>query len=362
MKLMESGKHIIAPASDKEIIFCIKNTGELERKISIVPIGQGSTLRGKEIENRGSHIFLSSRNMKNVIELARENLTITVQSGITLHEIDEIVEPEGLVLVRSPLLRPDRTIGGVVAEGTYFNKEFNQCILGLKAILPNGDIIKTGGKTVKNASGYDLKSIFIGSRGILGFISEITLKLQPVKSHKELIVCCIPICELPNLLKLIYPFKHYFTFLIIDNVDFVSEGSNNKTCKISVVYEGSQEAVHYLRDFLVDKLTKNDTPIIHTNKDIIKNALNKLHENSAQFDEYITINEMEVVQTLGPEMPAFIYDVKARYLRVFKKGEKMPRILNSATAKLLEQYTFHSTYLQIKKKIDPDMLFGINTK
>jgi glycolate oxidase FAD binding subunit len=116
-----------------------------------------------------------------------DNLTLAAESGITLNEVQKRLakEGKGYFLPLDPSYTDKATLGGIVATNSSGPKRLlygtaRDLIIGTKAIFPNGDVVISGGKTVKNVSGYDMCKLLIGSYGTLGIICEMTFKLLPL--------------------------------------------------------------------------------------------------------------------------------------------------------------------------------------
>ena len=143
----------------------------------------------------GTHQFLGNlpSRVDIVLDLAKYNrvldfqpadLTVTVESGITLSALKEVVSSsEKLVPIESPV--SDRaTIGGILSTGRSGSLRYTyglpkDWVIGSRIVSANGDVSKSGGKVVKNVTGYDLNKLYCGSLGTLGVISEVTFKLAP---------------------------------------------------------------------------------------------------------------------------------------------------------------------------------------
>lgn len=133
---------------------------------------------------------LSMSQLKKIISFDAEDLTITVEPGITLFEIQQHIRSRNQFLPLDPICDEHATVGGIVAAGRSgpWRLLYGACpdlVLGMKVVLPNGNVIKAGGKTVKNVAGYNLGRLFIASMGTLGAICEITFKLMPVMPDSQ---------------------------------------------------------------------------------------------------------------------------------------------------------------------------------
>ncbi|MEO4054434.1 FAD-linked oxidase C-terminal domain-containing protein [Solibacillus sp. CAU 1738] len=177
---------VISPANAEEISEVVKICNEY--MIPIVPRGSGTNLAAGTVPHDGGIVFLFNR-MDQIIDFDKENLTITVQPGLISAKLCEFVEGNGLFYPPDPSSMKISTIGGNVSENSGglrglkygVTKDY---VKGLQVVLPNGEILQTGGKLAKDVAGYDLTSLLVGSEGTLGIITEITLKLIPLPQHK----------------------------------------------------------------------------------------------------------------------------------------------------------------------------------
>jgi glycolate oxidase len=153
------------------------------RGIAIYPRGAGTNLSGGAIPlHRG--IVLSFQRMNRILEVDAENLTATVQPGVVIQELNNAVAPHGLIYPPDPGTVNTATMGGSVAENSGGLRGLKygvtkHYVMGMEVVLANGDKVRFGGKTVKNVTAYDFASLFVGSEGTLGIITEITVKLIP---------------------------------------------------------------------------------------------------------------------------------------------------------------------------------------
>ncbi|MGD9910559.1 MAG: FAD-binding oxidoreductase [Candidatus Izemoplasmatales bacterium] len=153
-----------------------------QESIAVTVRGSGTGLVGGCVPLEGG-IILDMHKMNHFIELDKENMTLTLEPGVLLMEISEYVEKEGLFYAPDPGEK-SATIGGNISTNAGGMRAVKygvtrDWVRGLEVVLPNGELIKLGGKVVKNSSGYSLKDLMIGSEGTLGIIVEATLKLIP---------------------------------------------------------------------------------------------------------------------------------------------------------------------------------------
>ncbi len=154
-----------------------------QEMIPVTVRGSGTGLVGACVPIEGG-ILLDTSKMNRFIELDKVNLTLRVEPGVLLMEIYEYVEKEGLFYAPDPGEK-SATIGGNIATNAGGMRAVKygvtrDWIRGLEVVLSNGELVRFGGKVVKNSSGYSLKDLIIGSEGTLGIVVEATLKLIPI--------------------------------------------------------------------------------------------------------------------------------------------------------------------------------------
>lgn len=177
---------VVRPKSTDEVakILSLAN----REKISVTPRGGGTGLSGGAIPIFGG-IVLSLERMNKILEVDTDNLMVTVEPGVITGELGREVEKYGLFYPINPASLDSCTIGGNVAESTaaantvkYGSTKDYVC--GLEVVLPTGEVIKMGGKLVKNATGYKLMNLLIGSEGTLAAITRVIVRLLPLPSVK----------------------------------------------------------------------------------------------------------------------------------------------------------------------------------
>jgi glycolate oxidase len=152
-------------------------------RIPLVPRGGGTGYTGGAVPLQGG-VVLSLERMNRILDIDEQNLIAVVEPNAITGTIQDAVERVGLFYPPDPASLRTSVIGGNVAECAGGPRAFKygttkQFVLGLQAVLPNGDIIETGGKVVKNVVGYDLTHLLVGSEGTLAVITRIILRVVP---------------------------------------------------------------------------------------------------------------------------------------------------------------------------------------
>ncbi len=158
-------------------------------EIPILPRGAGSGFTGGSLPVQGGIVLVLTR-MNSILDIDTDNLTAVVEPGVVTSVLQKEVEKVGLFYPPDPASKDFSTLGGNVAECAGgprcvkygVTKDY---ILGLEVVTAAGDIINTGGHTLKNVVGYDLTKLFVGSEGTLGIVTKIILKLLPKPEAKK---------------------------------------------------------------------------------------------------------------------------------------------------------------------------------
>ena len=172
----------VSPKSTEEVAAIVKLARQ--NRVPIIARGASSGLAGGTIPESGG-IILNLARMDRILEIDTDNVCVTAQAGVVTLQLQQAVEKAGLFYPPDPASSRQSTIGGNVAT----NAGGPRClkygvtrdyVIGLTVVLASGEILKLGGKITKNASGYQLMQLFVGSEGTLGIVTQVTLKLVPL--------------------------------------------------------------------------------------------------------------------------------------------------------------------------------------
>ena len=186
---------VIFPETNEEVSTILKLCNE--RKIPLVPFGTGTSLEGNVVGIEEG-ITISLEKMNKILSVNVEDFDCRVQANVTREQLNEHLREDGVFFPIDP--GANAAIGGMAAtsaSGTMAVKygTMRTVITGLTVVLPNGDIINTGGRTKKTSAGYNLTNLFIGSEGTLGVITEVQLRLSPIPESIMSAVCHFPTLE-----------------------------------------------------------------------------------------------------------------------------------------------------------------------
>jgi glycolate oxidase len=165
-------------------------------RVPVVPRGAGTGLSGGAVGIEGA-LTIAFTKMDRILEIDPDNLVAVVQPGVINADLKAAVAEQGLFYAPDPASYETCTIGGNVgtnAGGLCCVKYgvTREAVLALEVVLADGAVIRTGGRTVKDAAGYSLTQLFIGSQGTLGLVTEITLRLRPATPPKLTLLAFFP--------------------------------------------------------------------------------------------------------------------------------------------------------------------------
>ena len=183
---------VIFPDSEDQVAQIM--TLAWENSLPVIPRGSGSGMTGGAVPVQGGLVVATSR-MNRILDIDEKNFTATVEPGVIVSHLHTAVEARGLFYPPDPASAAVCSIGGNVGECAGGPRAVKygvtrDYVLGLRAVLPSGEIIRTGVSTAKGVAGYDLTRLIVGSEGTLALVTRIVLKLLPrPESVATLAVC-----------------------------------------------------------------------------------------------------------------------------------------------------------------------------
>ncbi|MDX1977878.1 MAG: FAD-binding oxidoreductase [Pseudanabaenaceae cyanobacterium bins.68] len=172
---------------------------------AIAPYGNGSKLDwGGEIKSSLPLCAISTAKLNRLIDHAAGDLTVTVETGMTYGELQDILAQQGQFLAIDPPLAAAATIGGILATGCsgawrHRYLSVRDMCLGLSMVRADGEIVKAGGRVVKNVAGYDLMKLLTGSYGSLGIITQVTLRVYPRPPRAQTLIVSGSLAKVASL-------------------------------------------------------------------------------------------------------------------------------------------------------------------
>ncbi|WP_394358553.1 FAD-binding oxidoreductase [Flavobacterium agricola] len=181
---------VVKPKSTSEVSAIV--TLANQHQIPVTPIGGRTGLSGGALSVYGG-IALSTERLNQIIAIDAKNLQVTTQPGVITEVLRDAVAAQGLFYPVDPSSQGSCFIGGNVAENSGGARAVKygvtkDYVLNLEVVLPTGEIIWTGANTLKNATGYNLTQLLVGSEGTLGIVTQIVLKLLPLPTANVLLL------------------------------------------------------------------------------------------------------------------------------------------------------------------------------
>jgi glycolate oxidase len=180
---------VVAPRTETEVRALMSAAREL--RFPVTPQGARTGLSGGALPFAGG-VALDLTRMNRILEIDRESLYAVVEPGVVTQALQEEAESAGLFYPPDPSSRGSCTLGGNIAENAGGPRAAKygttgRYVSGLRVVVPGGAVLALGGKNRKDVAGYDLVSLFVGSEGTLGVITQATLRLLPLPTHRRLL-------------------------------------------------------------------------------------------------------------------------------------------------------------------------------
>lgn len=195
---------IVQPESHQEVLAVLKLAGEHRRPV--IPRGGGSGLAGAAVPQDEQALIIDTARLNKTLQLDFDNLCARVEAGVRVNQLASELEKRGFWFPPLPSSAAIATLGGVIAtnaSGKYSMKYgvTGNYVRGLRVALPSGETLQLGGKAVGSVSGYDLKSLYVGSEGTLGVITEAIVGFIP--QPKEIATALIGFQRLEDAARMI---------------------------------------------------------------------------------------------------------------------------------------------------------------
>lgn len=253
--LGNNGEMTVFPTTEEEITQVLKFADQNDKKVSIIG---GGTKRGFGGLSEYADIQLSLAHFKGVTEHTPGDMTVTVKAGTTFKELQDYLAKHQQKVSLDPAWPEHSTIGGIIASNESGPKRLGygssrDSVIGLRIVYPDGQVIRSGGKVVKNVAGYDMNKLFIGCMGTLGVVTEITLKLRPIPKYESLTLLTFPI-ELQEEMSL-------FVINLLDSMmepitlELLSPAlskrlTNREMYTLAISFEDFEPSVRYQEEFI----------------------------------------------------------------------------------------------------------------
>ena len=318
---------VIKPANAQEISAIMKVANQ--HKIAVTPIGARTGLSGGALCIKQG-IGLSTERLNKILNIDEQNLQIIVEPAVITQVLRDAVAEKGLFYPPDPSSQGSCWIGGNVAENAGGARAVKygvtkDYVLNLEVVLPTGEIIWTGANTLKNATGYNLTQLMIGSEGTLAIITKIVLKLIPKNTHNILMLVPFYIadeaCQAVSAIFRAGIVPSALEFMERDAIDWTLKFNSNSNVHVKdevkahllievdgnypeILFQEAEKIMVVLEQFATDEVLFADT-------EDQKNALWKLRRSVAEAVKANSIYKEEDTVLPRNELPKLLAGIKS---------------------------------------------------
>ncbi len=231
---------VVEPQNEQEVAAVLSFANQEGLKLSV---RGGGTQLDMGTPPAGCDILLSMANMNQIIEHQPHDLTVSVQAGMRMLDLQAHLATTKQWLALDPPLEPESTIGVIISTNPSGPRRLRfggvrDQLIGLRVVLPDGTIARGGGKVVKNVAGYDLPKLYIGALGTLGVIVAATFRLYPLRASSKTVLLSAPsptpLCELA---------VRVIASTLEPTALDISRSSQDDTCTLAARFETEPETV-----------------------------------------------------------------------------------------------------------------------
>lgn len=317
---------VVKPATSQEVSAIMRLANE--DNIPVVPIGARTGLSGGMLSIKPG-IGLALERMNAIIDIDERNLQVTVEPGVITQVLQEAVLEKGLCYPVDPSSKGSCFIGGNVAENSGGARAVKygvtkDYVLNLEVVLPSGEIIWTGANTLKNATGYNLTQLMVGSEGTLAIVTKIVLRLIPASQHNILLL--VPFFDMMEAAEAVSRIfrkgivPSALEFMERDAIDWTMQYVEVPDLSIKddiqahllieldgnypdVLMQEAEQLMYVLEEFHIDE-------ILFAESEDQKNALWKLRRNVAEAVKQNTVYKEEDTVVPRYELPKLLKGIK----------------------------------------------------
>jgi glycolate oxidase FAD binding subunit len=299
--LGNSGSVTIFPKTEQEISTVLAYANTHDHSVFIMG---GGTKRGFGGMLEKADILLSLAQYTGIVEHNPGDMTLTVRAGTSFQQIQNYLAPYKQKIPLDPFIPEHATIGGIVSANDSGPKRLGygsarDNVIGLRMVYPDGTLIRSGGKVVKNVAGYDMNKLFIGAMGTLGVVSQVTVKLRPIPKYESILFVSFSERNVEEI--------RAFTAKVLDsmiepisleilNPSLAGKLTNINQYTLLISFEDVNSSVHYQEDF-IKKIIPDKTTLRSLSQNEAKSFWDNFYHQ--QPNGLINVTTAEAVLKIG---------------------------------------------------------------